>query len=98
MTIVNRPQQAVWKQLGDLLDDGSEFNVLEQYSDINTYRVGRVVKKRRLFFFTRYDREGEVYYIRINEAGDNATQIDVLPVLTLNHLEELMDRMTTQLK
>lgn len=98
LTIVNRPQQAVWKQLGDLLDDGSEFNVLEQYSDINTYRVGRVVKKRRLFFFTRYDREGEVYYIRINEAGDNATQIDVLPVLTLNHLEELMDRMTTQLK
>ena len=98
LTINNRSQQDVWKQIGNILDDGAQYNVLEQYSDINTIRVGRTVKKRRFWFFTKYDREGEVYYIRINPVGENQTQIDVLPVLTLNHLEEMMDRVTTQLK
>lgn len=98
ITINNRSSQDVWKQLGDILDDGSEFNVLEQYSGINTYRVGRTIKKRRFFFFTRYDREGEVYYIRVNEIGDNQAKIDIQPVLTLNHLEELVDRISTKLQ
>ncbi len=98
LIINNRDQQEVWQQLGDILDDGAVFNVLESYSGINTYRVGRTVKKRRFFFFTKHDREGEVYYIRVNNIGDGKTRIDVLPVLTLNYLEELMDRMTTQMK
>lgn len=97
ITVSNRSQQDVWKQLGEILDDGAEFNILEQYSGINTYRVGRVIKKRRFFFFTRYDREGEVYYIRVNESA-NGTAIDILPVLTLNHLEEMVDRISTKLQ
>jgi|GEM_PF-2639383 len=98
LTITNRSQEEVWKQLGDILDDGAEYNVLELYPEVNTIRVGRTVKKRRFWFFTKYDREGEVYYIRINPVGETKTQVDVLPVLTLNYLEEMMDRVSTQLK
>lgn len=98
LTIKNRPQEVVWEQITDILDDGQQFNVLEEYADINTIRVGRTVKKRRFWFFSHNDPEGEVYYIRINPLGDNETQIDVLPVLTLNHLEDMMGRVRTQLK
>lgn len=98
LTINNRSQAEVWTQIADILNDGAQYNVLESYADINTIRVGRVVKKRRFWFFSQNDPEGEVYYIRINPVGDNETRIDVLPVLTLNHLEEMMGKIQTQLK
>ncbi|GGZ78897.1 hypothetical protein GCM10007161_07910 [Ignatzschineria indica] len=98
LIIKNRSQDVVWEQVANILDDGVKYNVLEQYADLNTLRVGRTVKKRRFWFFSQNDPEGEVYYIRINPVGEDQTQIDVLPVLTLNHLEEMMEKVQTGLK
>ncbi len=96
--IVNRNERDLFIQVGNILDDGAVFNVLEQFSADNRYRVGRVTKKRRFLFGKSYDREGELYNVQVTSLGGGESRIDVTPVTTGQYLEELFGRLQTQIR
>lgn len=96
--VVNRDERDLFIQVGDILDDGAQFNVLEQISADNTYKVGRVTTKRRFIFGKRHNIEGEVYHVRITAMGSDSSRIDVIPVSTGQYLEELFSRLQTQIR
>ncbi len=93
---VNRPFDSVWHQVGNILDDGATYRIIEQNAADRSYTVERTKKAKRGLKFWKGKFDADRFTVRVSGSARESA-IEVTPHGDATYQQALIERVKNNL-